>query len=367
MFCNISGSSQSDIHHQDDDSNSVTTSGSASGEISRDTGSAEFIRQEPAKRIRPVKILLPLLLIVVTVLAVWMYTSNGGIVDEFIKAVEASDVVLAKEIFDTKIKSDKDTSKLVIEIIDKSNSIYSKFASGDTSFDAAKAKIMMFSDSVSKEVADKSALPVTLSNLEIMNKSKESFASGELYMANSDYTNAIRDFTKVSKDDSNYSEAQANIKKLEAEEAKRLEELKKSEEIKKNQLVEVLKTEVLVQDETLKALYPDLFSVKIRNNSGKTIKNYKVSMLAWDTNGYPLKIEVFLYDAKYEYLGVADNVNVLDGATHGEESGWELMEGHRIVRTKAVVTEAEFYDGTTWKNPYYEYFLSNYMGKPYIN
>jgi hypothetical protein len=367
LFCNVCGSSQTDIKNQNDNSNSANGSEPASGGISGETRRTEIISQEQTRKNKPYKILLPLLFVALAAFAIWAYTSKGGPAEEFIKAVDASDVVLAQEIFETKIQSEKDASRLVSEIIEKSTSAYTQFASGGTSFDAAKKTIMLMADSVSKDVAEKSALPITLSNLEIMKKSKESFASGEKFMANNDYSSSIREFEKVSKDDSNYSKAQANITKLEAEEAKRVEELRKSEEIKKNQQVEVIKTEVLVQDETLKALYPDLFSVTIRNNSGKTIKNYKVSMLAWDSNGYPLKIEVLFYSAAYEYLGVADNVNVLHGETYGDDSGWELMEGHRIIKTKAVVSEAEFYDGSTWKNPYHEYFINNYMGKPYMD
>lgn len=367
LFCNVCGSSQTDSKNQNDNSNSAGGSGPVSEKESYKRVSAEIISQPNIKKNKPLKILLPLLLITLAALILWSFTSKGGPHEDFIKAVDASDAVLAKEIFETKIKSDKDMSRLISEIVEKSNTTYSRFASDEISFDAAKDTVMLMSDAVSKEVAEKSALPVTLSNLEIMNKSKERFASGENFMANNDYASSIREFEKVSKDDSNYRQAQANIKKLEAEEAKWIEELKKSEEIRKNQQIEVLKTEVLVQDETLKALYPDLFSVTIRNNSGKTIKNYKVSMLAWDSNGYPLKIEVMFYSPEYEYLGMADNVNVLNGETYGDYSGWELMEGHRITRTKAVVTEAEFYDGSIWKNPYYEYFINNYMGKPYMD
>lgn len=145
-----------------------------------------------------------------------------------------------------------------------------------------------------------------------------------------------------------------------------LERKEKAEKAKNEQIIVVDKTGILIQSTSHKTLYPDMFEVVIKNNAEETIKYYEVAMLGWDKNGYPLKIKQSFLDSdgSYQFFGKADNVNVIKGNTFGKNTGWSLEEGHNISNTKAIVIEAEFYDGSVWKNPYYEFFLEKYEGKP---
>lgn len=349
------------------------------------------------------------------------FTLFNNPVSKFVKAVEAENVVQAKEIFEAKINSDDDLAKLVTEIDKKTSKIYDAFISGSLTYEEAKAQTNNYSSAVSTSISNKSQIPETLSAIEDVNNSRVNFLSGKQYLEKNDYVNAINMFLKVVEDDTNYKEARANIEEIKPKyrellleeinkmsgsskytealglvddgllifsedpelnglkqnitiaesnylaQQKKNEEAKKKENAKSGQLVTVEKTKVLIQSDDWKTLYPDLFSATIHNNSGKTLKSYIVSMLAWDANGYPLKIETLFYGGDYEYGGSADNVNVMDGEIYGSDMGWDLMEGHRIVKTKAVVVEAEFYDGSSWKNPYYDYFIEDYMGKPYVD
>ena len=349
------------------------------------------------------------------------FTFLNNPVSKFVKAVEAENVVQAKEIFEAKINSEDDLAKLVDEIDKKASKIYEAFISGSITYEEAKAKTLNYSTAVSTSISNKSQIPETLSAIEDVNNSRVDFLSGKQYLEKNDFVNAINMFLKVVEDDTNYKEAQSSIEEIKPKyrelllkeidnlsgsskftgalslvddglkifkddpelnglkqsiitaqsnylaQQKKNEEAMKKENAKSSQLVTVEKTKVLIQSDEWKTLYPDLFSATIHNNSGKTLKSYIVSMLAWDANGYPLKIETLFYGGDYEYGGSADNVNVLDGESYGSDMGWDLMEGHRIVKTKAVVVEAEFYDGSSWKNPYYDYFIEDYMGKPFVD
>ena len=99
-----------------------------------------------------------------------------------------------------------------------------------------------------------------------------------------------------------------------------------------------------------------MIEVIIKNNSSKTIKDYEVAVLAYDTNNYPLEIKPkYNYSGGgFEFTGKADNVNVVAGATRGKDYGWELDASHGL----------SYYDGSTWENPYYSYWIEQYKEKP---
>ncbi|MGI6327646.1 MAG: DUF5780 domain-containing protein [Dethiobacteria bacterium] len=137
-------------------------------------------------------------------------------------------------------------------------------------------------------------------------------------------------------------------------------------EILDEELVSVISTNILVQDTKHKTLYPDLVEIVIQNNSDETIRDYKVGMLAYDENGYPVKIE-WSWDfsgGDYEKIGIAEDANVLPGKTYGKNKGWKLSDPHNIHYILACVYEATFYDGKTWKNPNYNNWRNSFIEKP---
>lgn len=137
------------------------------------------------------------------------------------------------------------------------------------------------------------------------------------------------------------------------------------ESIKNAQLAVITNAEIIEQDPTYKSLYPDMACWILENKSDYVIKNYTVSVLAYDENGYPVKVEgQFSYNPGFEQLVTGEAVNIQPGATYGHDSGYPLDPQHNIAYAIVVVEQLEFYDANTWVNPYYDIWVKKYKEKP---
>ncbi|WP_163536379.1 DUF5780 domain-containing protein [Gracilibacillus sp. YIM 98692] len=200
------------------------------------------------------------------------------------------------------------------------------------------------------------------------NYKSEAIKQAEKYVSNNKYEEAIsllQDADDVIPDDSDILSKlevyEGQLEKIRA--AERQEEMKNA---KDEQIIIVENAKIVEQDPEHKALYPDMVQVMIRNDSDKTIKNFEVGVLGFDNNGYPLKIRgnFDFSGGRYEFVGNAEDVNVVAGDRFGENVGWELDDPHGISQVLACVKSVTFYDGSTWDNPYYEYWIKEYKEKP---
>lgn len=376
----------------------------------------DSLSDEPSKK-KINKSIIGILTIIIIVIITTTFIIKSNPLEAAINAINKDDYDKASNIYSGKIKGDKKqekefSEKLMLEI----DKITNKYISNKTTYDEAIDEI--------EKIADfglvRSKVNEAKREINNLNDSRIAFDTAIEFEKNSNYIDAIAQYNKVIEYDSeNYANAQRKIsdlsEKYKADVLIKCEEYEKNndykstisliddaliilqddgdlkskktiysklleeqiareekeiaEKAKNEQLITVENTRILVQSTDYKTLYPDMFEVVIKNNSGKTIRSYKVSMLGWDSNGYPLKIKQSFLDnvGSYEFLGQADNVNVIDGKTFGKNSGWSLEEGHNISKTKAVVIEAEFYDDSIWENPYYEFFLKEFEGKPIGN
>ncbi|OMF13525.1 hypothetical protein BK127_19990 [Paenibacillus sp. FSL H7-0331] len=334
-------------------------------------------------------------------------------VSKFKRAVEDNKYIEASIVFNQKIKGNlEDEKKIEGFIKDELNKTTQNFKSNSVDYQKATTSI----ETIKKLDLLKPEVETTTSIINKLNDSRTSFKKGQEFIGSKNLKEGISEFKKVITDDENYGKAQELISQYTTEyktvalkdaeqlssstnydkalsvlndalailpndsdisakkasygklndEKKAIERKKKMEETKASQEVVAEKGSIVVQDSRFKSLYPDMIQIIIRNNTEKTVKNLIVSSLAFDSNGLPIKIKTqFSFsDASFEFVGSAPNVNIIPKATFGEKSGWNLDESHGIKTVLTCVKEVEYYDGSKWTNPYYEYWLAEYKEKP---
>lgn len=388
-------------------------------EVENDTQQKEIIKEkivqtekdESSKKNN--KVILGVILTVITLVLATIFAVSSNPINSAFKAFNNNEYDKMLEVYENDIKGNKEKQKEFTEKVKlEAENIESNFELNKIIYEEAIDKL----DELYKLRILTNNINEAKKNITKLNDSRVSFENAKEFEKNKKYIEAITAYNKVISDDrKNYDEAKIRIEDLlegyKSEVLVKIEEYSKNEDYKNalsiimeainilpkdddikdkkavydtllgeqlanakkemlekaraDQLITVEKTSILIQDTRHKTLYPDMFSVIIKNNSDKTIKSYSVSMLGWDKNGYPLKIKQSFLDSSgsYEFLGGADNVNVIKDGTYGKNSGWKLEDPHNIVKTKAVVIEAEFYDGSNWENDYYKYFLEEFEGK----
>lgn len=339
-----------------------------------------------------------ILILLVTIFLIINHFTNP--VTRFKKSLETNDISTMRKIYSN---TDNYNDKKNIEKIFAQNlsETLDNYINDKLSYEDALNELKQYDDLKGlKSYADASK-----KDLESIKKSKDKFLLGKENETNNDILNAIKNYSEViSLDKNNYQIAQDyinansdNFRESTFNEIdnlisnndyisanNKLEELKqvfnnndeitkKSNEIKekvKEQQIKEYKEnqEVTVESvKTYQAWYSDTtdgISVVIKNNTNKVIKDYSVGLLAYDSNGYPLKIE---YD-NYLQLGKQTAANVQPNSTFGKNNYFYIYHEEEKIKTPmACVVKVEYYDGSIWENPYYEYWLEQYKGKPLDN
>lgn len=109
------------------------------------------------------------------------------------------------------------------------------------------------------------------------------------------------------------------------------------------------------------------------NNTGKRIAAYECGMLAFDQNGAPLSLDWFSLDSDYEpsydYLYDWGGSGPAPGETDNEPGGWTLdirgddPEAKKVAYALYCYKTITFEDGSVWKNPDYQSWLTAWRGK----
>lgn len=136
------------------------------------------------------------------------------------------------------------------------------------------------------------------------------------------------------------------------------------ESIISSQDVKVVSTKYIVQDEQYKNLYPDMLQAVIENNTNVDIKNAVVAFVAWDENGLPVKIKGKIDFSTGAYIQEVNykDINLIPGATYGNNNGFSIDESCGIKSFKAIVVSYEDFDGGSWYNPCYSDWCTAYSG-----
>lgn len=335
-------------------------------------------------------------MVIICLVAGIIYFNNPMV--KFKNSLAKNDYYQAGSIYKAKIKGDAGKEADVNSYLQKEiDNIVQDFKNDKLTYEEAKSKL----DTIRN--TGLMALEVTKATNEItkLNDSEIAFSKGEECLKNSDYVGALKEFKKVIPEDKNYNKAKEQISSNEekykqqvlqlADESANAKDYSRAVSLLKDamkvvsnnqdistklanyqklfetdQLVIIESAKIAVQDTRWKTLYPDMMQAILTNNSQKTIKKMQVGFLGFDSNGYPLKIKSqFDYSGgNYEYVGHAEDVNIIAGGRFGDGVGWKLDESHGISKVLACVKSATFYDGTTWDNPYYPYWLEQYKEKP---
>lgn len=132
--------------------------------------------------------------------------------------------------------------------------------------------------------------------------------------------------------------------------------------------LEKLKAEQLVTVESTDVGQSYIFNkaiVVIKNQTDKVLKEYSVGIIMLDSNGYPVN-NTYSHQELLGYKNVcggrADSANVQPGKTYGSNIYWNI-EGD-CDQILACVISAEFYDGTSWDNPYFLPWVAFYAERP---
>ncbi|WP_456276507.1 DUF5780 domain-containing protein [Bacillus sp. AK128] len=352
---------------------------------------------------------IALLMSVVVLLSIFLQNP----VRSFKQDIKNNNYSDAIEIYDQKIKGNNEKENQIKPILkDEIFNIKKLFIDEDIDFRNAKERI--------EKIKTFGLIPqdvkTIITEIESLNNSRISYKKAVEFEKGKNYIDSIKEYKKVIREDEDYELAQKQIEKIvenykvdvlkQAQDSANSQDYDKSvsllkeassivpddiditamltvyekklveknetdrkhkiENAKAEQLIIVENAKIMVQDANYKTLYPDMLQAIITNKSDKTIKNMKVGFLGFDNNGYPVKI-IANFDfsgGNYEFVGDADDVNIIKGGRFGENVGWELSETHGISKVLALVKSTSFYDGSTWENPYYPYWIEEYKEKP---
>lgn len=338
---------------------------------------------------------------------------NNTPIKKIERYLASEDYDSARELYEKEIASDKKKAEVFKNsVISQMQDVKEKYVSGKMTYDETQKELTK----LNQFDFAKSEFTEILTFINKLESSRSDYKSAEEYVANGDLYNALKKYKSVSDIDSNYSNAQskivdlvsqhkseciskaadlaasedysgagevidkaiefnqddielANLKqtysekqtaKLAAEKQAKIETAKANQKV-----VLVDEPYITVQSDRWKTLYPDMITAPVQNNSDQTVKDYTVGFLAWDANGYPVKLEwnTGLFSA-YLITGTGSNANILPGETFGYDVGWGLDEDCSFATIKGCVESVTFYDGTTWNNEYYNYWIEQYKEKP---
>lgn len=272
-------------------------------------------------------------------------------------------------------------------VVGKTESYYDDFSDEKITYEEASEKFNIAKDFTSNSDAKNKADKLQIS--------RTSYAKAEEYEKNGDIFNAVIEYLKVIEEDKNFNLAKEKIDKNKPsvkqqaisqmddcamandfntglkivsdmenifsndsdinnykKDFEARKETHRIQELKTNQKVKVIKAYAYNDG------YYSIFrkaTVVVQNCSSQVLKEYTIGILQFDSNGYPVEVKYSYQGDGNCFMGKGQSANVQPGGTYGGNRYWNIADN--VTKVKACVKTAEFYDGSTWTNPYYEHWL----------
>lgn len=326
-----------------------------------------------------------------TLVAVLLLTQQSPM-EKYFNQMDAENYTEAKSLY---IEASKDEeTKILIdeEMKTRIESVFEAYKNETMSYIDANSELTKISHSGYSAVG----LTETKEAIGTIEKSRAYYQTAEEYRQRGDYQSAIEQYAKMSEIDPMYEVAQQTALELAVAQqadvvatAKDLEEqgdlptaidtlmagkklfpenvemevlydqyvAQYEEYIKTNAEVSVVKAEVYKYGN-----YTDFYSAQasVKNNTDKVVKDYSITFLGYDADGYPVQIGY----RNYFINGSSSACNIKAGET--DTSRWNMSYNESSVKKLiACVKEVEYFEGDTWTNPYYEIWMDKYEGKIY--
>lgn len=335
------------------------------------------------------KIIIPISIILLVSIIFFIFIMFNS--KSFVGQIQSENYEEAIELYNTKVKGKtKETEKTKMETLELIDNTLNDFNNNRINYNKAKAIL----ETISRVNLLSTKVDESLQLLDKLNNSKISYNKALEFLKIEEYYNAIISFNDVIEEDTNYSEAQNQSNSIfntykekvlsdlenntdstyenKIEELEKLKNIAKNDneiqakiEIYKNKQIDELKKNqevTVVSAKIIKDGYSTGIQAIVKNNTKKVVKNYTIGMLAYDSNGYPLKID---FNGNVE-LGEAKAVNIQPGKTFGKDKYFSIFyEEDKMHTAIACVKEVEYYDGEKWENPYYDYWFEIYNDKQY--
>lgn len=341
--------------------------------------------------------------LIIAVIMIVIFLKNPT--DKFKDAINENEFIKASEIYFEEIRGNINDENEIIDFLkSKIDDIKKDFDENKLEYNDAITQL----DIIEKTGIELPEVTNAKSEISRLNDSRAAFIKGKEFLDKKNYKDALDEFKKVISEDENYSKAQEfidsyakdyktiilseaeiaansndygkaltllnealtlipndsdlsekkviyeklNKEKEEAERKKIMEELKNKEEVS----VENISTFLDSSDSTY-------ISIVVKNNTNKVVKKYAVGWMGFDESGYPIKTGWLLPDYLKEGFVEA---NIEPGMTYGSENCWRISDDDipEDYQFLACVRRAEYHDGSQWDNPYYDYWVREYMQKP---
>lgn len=247
------------------------------------------------------------------------------------------------------IKNEEDKEK-ALQIIKSQNFILKeKFIKKEIDKDSA----VEYLNILEKIDKNKEEVGKTINEIEELAMSQEAYYAGIKSMEVKDYKKAINQFSAVLKEDkNNYNNAQ--------------EKIKESENLaKRSILITIDQCKIAYSNSNKKSLYPDQLQIRLTNHFEKTIKNFNVCFIGYDSKNHPIEIPGYLSESQgLEFMGTGQNVNITKGGSWGDGTvGWNIGSSENLARVEANIKEIEFEDDSIWSNPLYDLWVQRALGE----